>query len=188
MPVHEHNLIWIDLEMTGLNPDRDKILEIATIVTSPQLEVLAIGPQLAIHQSDDVLALMSDFVRNMHTSSGLIERVKTSRISAEAAEAETITFLQEYVPAGKSPMCGNTICQDRRFLFRSMPVLERYFHYRHLDVSTLKELVKRWRPELLDNLKKESRHLALDDIKESIVELKYYREHFIRAGGCEEQE
>lgn len=183
MSVHEHNLIWIDLEMTGLNPDQDKILEIATIVTSPQLAILAIGPELAIHQTDEVLALMGDFVTNMHTSSGLVERVKQSRICEAEAQAQTIAFLQQYVPAGKSPMCGNTICQDRRFLFRSMPALEKYFHYRHLDVSTLKELVKRWRPELLDNLKKENRHLALDDIKESIEELKYYREHFIRVEG-----
>ncbi len=175
------NLIWIDLEMTGLDTANDYILEIATIVTDAQLNILAEGPVLAIHQSDKLLTEMDEWCVRQHTGSGLVERVKTSKVTEAEAEAMTIEFLMRYVPPGKSPMCGNSICQDRRFLYRWMPKLEQYFHYRNLDVSSIKELVQRWAPNILPGLKKESRHLALDDIRDSIIELKYYREHFIRA-------
>lgn len=180
MSCNENNLIWIDLEMTGLYPDQDKIIEIATIVTDKDLNILAEGPMLAIHQSNEILNGMDDWNQKQHKKSGLVERVKESTISESEAESKTIEFLEKYVPAGKSPMCGNTICQDRRFLVRNMPKLERYFHYRHIDVSTLKELAVRWKPQIMASLKKESKHLALDDIKESIEELRYYREHFLK--------
>lgn len=173
------NLIWIDLEMTGLDTDRDHIIEIATIVTDSELNTLAEGPVFAVHQPDEVLAGMDEWNTRQHGQSGLTERVRNSTVSLRDAELRTLEFLRQYVPAGKSPICGNSICQDRRFLAREMPELEAYFHYRNLDVSTLKELARRWRPELLAGLRKSSSHLALDDIRESIAELKYYREHFL---------
>lgn len=175
-----NNLIWIDLEMTGLDTQQDAIIEIATIVTDGQLNVIAEGPVLAIHQSDEVLAKMDEWNTRQHTKSGLVTRVKESNVSESSAEQQTIAFLNQYVPKGKSPMCGNSICQDRRFLARCMPDLEAYFHYRNLDVSTLKELVTRWAPGLCKGLTKNNTHLALDDIRDSIAELVYYREHFIR--------
>lgn len=177
---NKDNLIWIDLEMTGLDPERDRIIEIATIVTDSALTVLAEGPVLAIYQPDSQLALMDDWNVRTHTASGLIERVKQSQITEEYAQIATIEFLKQWVPAGCSPICGNSIGQDRRFLYRYMPELERYFHYRYLDVSTLKELARRWKPQILNGLKKENNHQALDDIRESIKELAYYREHFIQ--------
>ncbi|MGM3174391.1 oligoribonuclease [Dickeya lacustris] len=178
--VNENNLIWIDLEMTGLDPERDRIIEIATLVTDANLNILAEGPTLAVHQSDSQLALMDDWNVRTHTASGLVERVKASRYDDRAAELETLRFLQQWVPAGKSPICGNSIGQDRRFLFRYMPELEAYFHYRYLDVSTLKELARRWKPDMLTGFKKRNTHQALDDIRESVAELAYYREHFIQ--------
>lgn len=174
------NLIWLDLEMTGLNTEQDYIIEIATIVTDSQLNILAEGPVYAIHQSEDILAKMDNWNVRQHTGSGLVERVKNSTINEEDAEAATLEFLMQHVPPGKSPMCGNSICQDRRFLYRHMPKLEQYFHYRNLDVSSIKELAMRWVPALTKGLKKESRHLALDDIRDSIAELRYYREHFFK--------
>lgn len=174
------NLIWIDLEMTGLDTDRDLIIEIATVVTDGDLNILAEGPVLAIHQSDEVLNAMDNWNTTQHGKSGLTDRVRRSTIDEAEAERRTIEFLQQYVPANASPMCGNSICQDRRFLHRCMPELERYFHYRHLDVSTLKELAKRWAPAILPGFSKHATHLALDDIRESIAELRYYREHFLK--------
>ncbi|WP_263147263.1 oligoribonuclease [Pseudomonas sp. RIT-PI-AD] len=174
------NLIWIDLEMTGLNPDRDLIIEMATVVTDSDLNILAEGPVIAVHQSEEALAGMDEWNTRQHGQSGLTQRVRDSRIDAAEAEAQTLAFLEQWVPAGKSPICGNSICQDRRFLFRHMPRLERYFHYRNLDVSTLKELAARWAPQVRDGFKKGSTHLALDDIRESIAELRHYREHFIK--------
>ncbi|MDH4559283.1 oligoribonuclease [Pseudomonas sp. BN417] len=174
------NLIWIDLEMTGLNPDTDVIIEMATIVTDSELNVLAEGPTIAIHQSDEILAGMDEWNTRQHGQSGLTQRVRESVISMAEAEAQTLTFLEQWVPKGKSPICGNSICQDRRFLYRHMPQLEAYFHYRNLDVSTLKELAARWAPKVRDGVKKSSSHLAMDDIRDSIAELRHYREHFIK--------
>jgi oligoribonuclease len=174
------HLIWIDLEMTGLNPDSDLIIEIATVVTDKDLNILAEGPVLAVHQPDAALAAMDDWNQQHHGQSGLIDRVKASTINEAEAERLTIEFLKQWVPENTSPICGNSIGQDRRFLYRYMPKLEAYFHYRNIDVSTLKELVARWAPELKNGFNKESSHQALDDIIESIEELRYYREHFIR--------
>ena len=176
MTVNANNLIWIDLEMTGLSPEKERIIEIATIVTDSQLNTIAEGPVFAIHQSDELLSEMDGWNTKQHNSSGLVTRVKESTVTEAEAEAATLAFLSQYVPAGKSPMCGNTVYQDRRFLYRYMPNLEKFFHYRLLDVSTLKELSLRWAPRIYSGLQKESRHLALDDIRESIEELKYYRE------------
>lgn len=178
--VKENNLIWIDLEMTGLDPEQDRIIEIATIVTDQNLNILAEGPVFAIHQSTDQLALMDEWNVTTHSASGLIERVKASSISERDAELQTIAFLEQWVPANCSPICGNSIGQDRRFLYRYMPELEKYFHYRYLDVSTLKELARRWKPDILEGIKKSGSHKALDDIRDSINELAYYREHFIK--------
>lgn len=174
------HLIWIDLEMTGLNPDSDLIIEIATVVTDKDLNILAKGPVLAVHQSEEALAAMDDWNQKHHGQSGLIERVKASTINAAEAERLTLEFLKEWVPANTSPICGNSIGQDRRFLYRYMPTLEAYFHYRNIDVSTLKELAARWAPAVKDGFNKECKHQALDDIIESIEELRYYREHFIK--------
>ncbi|EKM94920.1 oligoribonuclease [Stutzerimonas degradans] len=174
------NLIWIDLEMTGLDPDTDVIIEMATIVTDSQLNILAEGPVIAVHQSDEVLARMDEWNTRQHGGSGLTQRVRESRIGTAEAEAQTLAFLEQWVPKGKSPICGNSICQDRRFLYRQMPELERYFHYRNLDVSTLKELAARWAPQIMQGFSKSGTHLALDDIRDSIAELRHYREHFIK--------
>ena len=171
------NLIWIDLEMTGLVPETDCIIEIATLVTDPQLNILAEGPVIAIHQPDETLEAMDAWNTRQHNQSGLVERVKASTTDAATAEQATIAFLQQYIGAGQSPMCGNSICQDRRFLYNYMPALEKYFHYRNLDVSTVKELARRWSPEVLQGVTKQSEHLAMQDIKDSIDELKYYRAH-----------
>jgi oligoribonuclease len=176
---HESNLIWIDLEMTGLYPDRDRIIELAVVVTDAQLKVRVEGPVFAIHQSNATLDAMDAWNKGTHGKSGLIDRVKASTIAEAEAAAKTIEFLKAYVPAGKSPMCGNSICQDRRFLANYMPALEDFFHYRNLDVSTLKELAKRWKPAILDGFKKAQAHTALADIHESIDELAYYRQHFL---------
>ncbi len=175
----EFNLIWVDMEMTGLDPENDAIIEIAVVVTDPELNVLAEGPVLAIHQSDEVLDKMDAWNKGTHGRSGLIDRVKASTVTEKDAEDIVMNFLRQYVPKGKSPMCGNTICQDRRFMAKGMPRLETYFHYRNLDVSTLKELCRRWKPELVSNFKKQQKHTALADILESIEELRYYRQHFI---------
>jgi len=176
----QDRLIWIDLEMTGLDPDRDRILEIATLVTDAQLNELATGPVLAIHQPESVLAAMDEWNQTHHGASGLLERVRKSTVDERQAEAETLDFLRRWVPEGASPMCGNSICQDRRFLYRHMPRLEAYFHYRNLDVSTLKELARRWAPEVAAGVKKQGAHLALEDIRESVEELRYYRAHLLR--------
>lgn len=174
------NLIWIDLEMTGLDTVNDHIIEIATVVTDANLNVLAEGPVLAIHQPDEVLAAMDEWNTRQHGQSGLTKRVQGTCITAEEAERLTLEFLDKHVAKGASPMCGNSICQDRRFMAREMPALEAYFHYRNLDVSSVKELARRWRPDLSAGLKKSATHLALDDIYDSIAELSYYREHFLR--------
>lgn len=177
---NEFNLIWVDMEMTGLNPDTDRIIEIAVVITDAQLHILAEGPVFAIHQPDHILDGMDAWNKGTHGRSGLIERVKKSTVNETKAEVEMIEFIKQYVPKGKSPMCGNTICQDRRFMARGMLKLEAFFHYRNLDVSTLKELCKRWKPELASGFKKHQKHTALADIIESIEELRYYREHFIK--------
>jgi oligoribonuclease len=180
MAQDKNNLIWIDLEMTGLNSDQDRIIEIATIVTDKDLNILAEGPEIAIHQPDERLAAMDEWNTHQHGHSGLTERVRQSRYTVAQAEQETLAFVQAYVPKETSPMCGNTICQDRRFMARGMPELEAYFHYRNLDVSTLKELAQRWAPGVYTSFKKDSSHLAMDDIKDSINELIHYREVFLR--------
>lgn len=177
---HDDHLIWLDLEMTGLDPDRDRILEIATLITDSDLRVLAEGPVIAIRQGEEVLAGMDEWNQQHHGASGLIERVRLSNHDEGRAEAETLVFLADYVPAGKSPMCGNSICQDRRFLARAMPRLEAYFHYRNLDVSSVKILAQRWAPEVAEAFKKDGTHQALEDIRESIAELRHYREYLFR--------
>ena len=174
------NLVWIDLEMTGLKPELDVIIEIATIVTDKHLRVLAEGPVIAIRQSEATLAAMDDWNRKQHGGSGLAARVLASPVDTAAAEAATLRFLDAWVERGRSPMCGNSICQDRRFLARLMPTLEQFFHYRNLDVSTLKELAQRWSPKLLEGFRKASTHLALDDVRESIRELEFYRERMFK--------
>ena len=183
MPSHEQNLIWIDLEMTGLDPDTDSVLEIATLVTDSQLNILAEGPELAIAHPLARLEAMDEWNRNTHGRSGLWQRVLDSRIDMAQAETLTLEFLAQWVPAGKSPICGNSICQDRRFLVRHMPRLERWFHYRNLDVSTLKELARRWSPALLDGFAKVGAHTAMSDIRESVKELAHYRQHMGKLGG-----
>ncbi|WP_424946818.1 oligoribonuclease [Candidatus Spongiihabitans sp.] len=178
--MHPKNLVWIDLEMTGLSPEHDRIIEIASIVTDSQLNILEEGPVMAIHQSLQRLTEMDKWNTKTHTESGLVKRVRASSINEKQAEQSTIDFISKYVAGNHSPLCGNTICQDRRFLANYMPRLEAYFHYRNLDVSSVKELVLRWRPDLLDGFSKQNTHKALDDIRESIEELKYYRETFIK--------
>jgi len=173
-------LIWIDLEMTGLVPDRDRVIEMAMVVTDAALEPVAVSPVWVVHQDDATLAAMDAWNQGTHGRSGLIDRVRASTASEADAEAAALAFLREHVPAKASPMCGNSICQDRRFLARWMPALEDHFHYRNLDVSTLKELVRRWKPELLKGVPKEGKHEALADVYESIEELRYYREHFLK--------
>jgi len=175
MKLDKNNLIWIDLEMTGLDTFNDVIIEIATVITDKDLNKLAEGPVIAIHQPDSILDGMDEWNQEHHGNSGLVKRVKESKYSMQQAETETLKFLEEYVPQGASPMCGNSICQDRRFLAREMPELEDYFHYRNLDVSSLKELASRWKPEVLEGYTKKGAHLAMDDILESIEELQYYR-------------
>ncbi len=176
---NETHLVWVDMEMTGLRPEYDRIIEIAVVVTDTELEFVAEGPVLAIHQPETVLDGMDHWNQSTHGRSGLIDRVRQSRVSEAAAQQTLLEFLRQYVPAGKSPMCGNSICQDRRFMARHMPVLESWFHYRNLDVSTLKELCKRWRPEVARAFNKRSAHTALSDIQESIEELRHYRQHFL---------
>jgi oligoribonuclease len=175
MPADANNLIWIDMEMTGLIPDSDRIIEIAMLVTDPDLRLVAEGPALVVHQPDEVLEAMDSWNKGTHKKSGLIDKVRASTLSEAEAEAQAVAFLRQHVPANSSPMCGNSICQDRRFLARWMPKLESHFHYRNLDVSTLKELVRRWKPEAAKGFSKEGKHEALADILESIEELKYYR-------------
>ncbi len=174
------NLIWVDMEMTGLEPDTDVVIEIASIVTDSDLNTLAEGPVIALHQSDQYLAAMDEWNTTHHTRSGLVDRVRASEENEQTATDQTIAFLQQWVPEGASPMCGNSICQDRRFMARHLPQLETYFHYRNLDVSTLKILMNNWRPDLVAGIKKTGAHLALDDIRESIEEMRYYRQHFLR--------
>jgi oligoribonuclease len=180
MAKDNENLIWIDLEMTGLDTQRDTIIEIATVVTNKQLEVLGEGPVLAIHQPESILSTMDEWNTRQHNVSGLIARVKSSRLSIAAAERQTLEFVSRHLEKGYSPMCGNSICQDRRFMARLMPELEAFFSYRNLDVSTLKELVRRWAPNIAAGVQKVSAHLALDDIKDSIAELRYYRQHVMK--------
>lgn len=180
MSFSEENLIWLDLEMTGLDTEKDLILEIATIVTNRNLQIIAEGPVFAIHQSDEVLNNMSGWCQLHHGQSGLTERVRKSIVTEAHAETETLKFLENYVPRGKSPLCGNSICQDRRFLHRYMPTLEAYFHYQHLDVSTVKLLAQYWSPTVSAGFTKQNQHLALADIRESIAELRHYREHLLK--------
>ncbi len=187
MAVSADHLIWIDLEMTGLDTDQDRIIEIATLITDKDLRVLAEGPVVAVHQPAAILEGMDDWNKRQHQASGLLERVRGSRVDVAEAERRTLEFLRRWVPAGASPMCGNSICQDRRFLHRLMPTLETYFHYRHIDVSTLKELARRWMPEVMRGIKKTGTHLALDDIRESVAELAFYRQHlFVSAAQASE--
>ncbi len=180
MAQDQNHLVWLDMEMTGLSPETDRIIELAMVVTNNQLDIVAQSPVLVVHQPDHVLDAMDDWNKNTHGKSGLISKVKASVLNEADAELQMLEFLKEWVPANKSPMCGNSICQDRRFMARYMPTLEAYFHYRNLDVSTLKELAKRWRPEVAKGVVKRGKHEALADIIESIEELKHYREHFIR--------
>lgn len=180
MSISETHLIWIDLEMTGLNVNHDHIIEIATIITNSDLDVIAEGPALAIYQPDEILKQMDQWNTTHHNNSGLVDRVRNSTINEQEAEQVTLNFLAKYIPPGFSPMCGNSICQDRRFLHKHMPNLEGYFHYRNLDVSTLKILAQRWAPRIAAELTKESRHLALDDVRESIAELRHYRDNFLK--------
>jgi oligoribonuclease len=180
MALNPTHLLWIDMEMTGLSPDTDRIIELAVVVTDADLNTVAEGPVLVVHQPDAVMDAMDNWNKGTHGKSGLTDRVKASRLSETDAETQMLAFVKQHVPARTSPMCGNSICQDRRFMARHMPQLEAFFHYRNLDVSTLKELAKRWRPGLAEGFKKSSRHEALADIYESIDEMKYYREHFIR--------
>jgi oligoribonuclease len=175
-----NNLIWLDMEMTGLNPDGDRIIEVAMVITDSQLQAVAESPVLVVHQSDEILDAMDQWNKSTHARSGLVEKVKASVLNEAQVEEQMLDFLQQHVPSNTSPMCGNSICQDRRFLARWMPALERYFHYRNLDVSTLKELAKRWKPEIVSGIVKQGKHEALADIYESIEEMKYYRAHFIR--------
>lgn len=183
MNPNKNNLIWVDLEMTGLNPDDDRIIEMAAVITNPQLEVIAESPVFVIHQPDSVLDAMDDWNTKQHSKSGLIERVQNSNTTNEQAQGDMIEFLMLHVPPGKSPMCGSSICQDRRFLYRWMPKLEQYFHYRNLDVSSIKILAHHWAPEILPTTKRESQHLALQDIHDSISELRYYKQHFFKDFG-----
>ena len=180
MAGNANNLVWLDMEMTGLNPAGDRIIELAMVVTNQELQLVAESPTWAVHQSDAVLAAMDDWNQKTHGRSGLIDRVRASTLDEAAVEAQALEFLRKYSSPGHSPMCGNSICQDRRFMARSMPELEAFFHYRNLDVSTLKELAKRWRPEVYKAFKKHQRHTALADVHESIDELVHYREHFLR--------
>jgi oligoribonuclease len=182
MTTRSENLVWIDLEMTGLDPDRDRIIEIATIVTDGWLRIVAEGPSIAIHQPAPVLEAMDDWNRTTHGASGLLERIRFSTVTTAQAERLTLEFLRAHAEPGASPMCGNSICQDRRFLVREMPALEKFFHYRNLDVSTLKEIARRWAPDVFAGLKKNSSHLALEDVRESIQELEYYRRGLFRVG------
>ena len=177
---NEFRLVWLDMEMTGLDPEKERIIEVAVVITEPDLTIVAEGPVLVVHQPDSLLDAMDSWNKSTHGKSGLIDRVKASTLSESDAEHQLITFMAQYVPAGRSPLCGNTVSQDRRFMFNYMPKLEQFFHYRTIDVSTLKELARRWKPELLKGFEKRSKHEALADIYESIDELKYYREHFIK--------
>jgi len=180
MPQDQNNLIWIDMEMTGLSPENDRIIEVAIVITDSNLETVAEAPTLVVHQSDAMLEGMDNWNKSTHGRSGLIDKVKASTLDERAVELRMLDFLKLHVPKSASPMCGNSVCQDRRFMAKGMPDLEAYFHYRNLDVSTLKELCKRWRPELAKGLVKHGKHEALADIYESIEELKYYREHFLK--------
>ena len=180
MAQNPNYLVWIDMEMTGLNPDTDRIIEVAIVITDNNLDTIAEAPTLVVHQPDSIMDGMDNWNKSTHGKSGLIERVKASTLDDAAVEAQMLAFLKEYVPARTSPMCGNSICQDRRFMARWMPAFEDYFHYRNLDVSTLKELAKRWKPDMAKGVKKHGKHEALADIYESIEELKHYREHFIQ--------
>jgi len=176
----QDGLIWVDLEMTGLDPERDVVIEIATIITDANLQLIAEGPVLAIHQNEAVLGAMDDWNTRQHTHSGLVDRVRSSTIDEDDAQEQTLAFLQRHMSAGQSPMCGNSICQDRRFMVRHLPRLEAFFHYRNLDVSTVKELARRWRPDVLAGVSKSGSHLAMDDIRDSIAELRHYRDTFFR--------
>lgn len=180
MALNENRLVWLDMEMTGLDPEKERIIEVAVVVTEPDLTIVAEGPVMVIHQPDSLLDAMDSWNKSTHGKSGLIDKVKASTTTEAQAEDTLLAFLSQHVPAGKSPLCGNTISQDRRFMFRYMPRLEQFFHYRNLDVSTLKELARRWRPDVLKGFEKKSRHEALADIHDSIEELKHYREHFLK--------
>lgn len=180
MAANEHRLVWLDMEMTGLDPEKERIIEVAVVVTEPDLTVVAEGPVLVVHQSDALLDAMDNWNKGTHGRSGLIDKVRASTINESEAQATLISFLSQHVSPGKSPLCGNTISQDRRFMYKYMPELETFFHYRNLDVSTLKELAKRWRPDVYKGFDKKSKHEALADIYESIAELAYYREHFLK--------
>ena len=180
MAQNQNHLVWIDMEMTGLNPDTDRIIEVAIVVTDNNLETVAEAPVLVVHQPDEIMDGMDSWNKSTHGKSGLIEKVRASTFDEAAVEAQMLAFMKEHVPARTSPMCGNSICQDRRFMARWMPAFEDYFHYRNLDVSTLKELAKRWKPEVAQGMKKHGKHEALADIYESIAEMKHYREHFLK--------